>query len=310
MLARLLLVAASSAALEANLFAATPLAALRGGADEAGVATFAVESAYTSARAAATTSVARWRRDVDDGRLCPAGWSAEAGGLFTDTLKGYDGATRSYWRDAQRAASRARLAGYLASEIEAAHRDQLSSAAERRLRQLRAALGKSYAASGSSAGFEAELAKVEHAFDADATRCAVPALELGAERAKAAFLNEARGVVRDFEASPAGQLIATRGERARATKAAKTAQKQAAKASARGAPPSLVPKSMNVAFQLVGMLRPRGFGNMQGFCSYALGPHSLLFGFADDRDPAGDMGGDDALPLLRLQPKFTVDLDM
>ena len=108
----------------------------------------------------------------------------------------------------------------------------------------------------------------------------------------------------------AGQLIATRGERARATKAAKTAQKQAAKASARGAPPSLVPKSMNVAFQLVGMLRPRGFGNMQGFCSYALGPHSLLFGFADDRDPAGDLGGDDALPLLRLQPKFTVDLDM
>ena len=75
MLARLLLVAASSAALEANRFAATPLAALRGGADEAGLATFAVESAYTSARAAATTSVARWRRDVDDGRLCPAGWS-------------------------------------------------------------------------------------------------------------------------------------------------------------------------------------------------------------------------------------------
>ena len=281
-----------------------------GGEGEGARAVFAVESAYTAAKAEAASGMARWRRDVDEGRLCPKGWSDEASGLFTATLKAFDASTRAFWQAAARAESRRALAGYLASEIEAAHRDQLSSAAERRLRQLRAALGKSYAASGSAAGFEAELAKVEHAFDADATRCAVPALELGAERAKAAFLNEARGVVRDFEASPAGQLIATRGERARATKAAKTAQKQAAKASARGAPPSLVPKSMNVAFQLVGMLRPRGFGNMQGFCSYALGPHSLLFGFADDRDPAGDMGGDDALPLLRLQPKFTVDLDM
>ena len=67
-------------------------------------------------------------RDVDDGRLCPAGWSAEAGGLFTDTLKAYDGATRGYWRDAQRAAPRARPAGYLASGNDAAPRDQLAGA--------------------------------------------------------------------------------------------------------------------------------------------------------------------------------------
>ena len=64
---------------------------------------------------------------------------------------------------------------------------------------------------------------------------------------------------------------------------------------------------MNVAVQLVGMLRPVGLGNLQGFCSYAMGPHSLLFGYADDR--SDDMGEDGA-PLFRLQPKFTLDVDM
>ena len=79
----------------------------------------------------------------------------------------------------------------------------------------------------------------------------------------------------------------------------------------RGKAPSLKPKAMNLAFQLVGMLRPRGFGNLQGFASYAMGPHSVLFGYADDRDASGtDMGGDDAAPLLRLQPKFTLDVDL
>ena len=281
-----------------------------GGEGEGARAVFAVESAYTAAKAEAASGVARWRRDVDEGRLCPKGWSDEASGLFTATLKAFDASTRAFWQAAARAESRRALAGYLASEIEAAHRDQLASAAERRLRQLKAALAQSYARTGAAAGFEAELRKVEHAFDADATRCAVPALQLGADRARDAFLNEARAIVRDFEASPTGQLIATRGERARARKAAKSAQRAAAKASSRGQPPSLVPKAVNVAFQLVGMLRPRGFGNMQGFCSYALGPHSLLFGYADDRDASGDMGGADEVPLLRFQPKFTVDVDM
>jgi len=69
-------------------------------------------------------------------------------------------------------------------------------------------------------------------------------------------------------------------------------------------------QALNCAVQLVGMLRPKGFGNMQAFCNYAIGPHSILFGFSDDRDVAGDMSASDDIPLLRLQPKFTIDLDL
>ena len=65
-----------------------------------------------------------------------------------------------------------------------------------------------------------------------------------------------------------------------------------------------------VAVQLVGMLRPVGLGNLQGYCSYAMGPHSLLFGYADDRDPNGGGMDGDEIPLFRLQPKFTVDVDL
>ena len=71
-----------------------------------------------------------------------------------------------------------------------------------------------------------------------------------------------------------------------------------------------MPKAVNVAVQLVGMLRPVGLGNLQGYCSYAMGPHSLLFGYADDRDPNGGGMDGDEIPLFRLQPKFTVDVDL
>ena len=114
----------------------------------------------------------------------------------------------------------------------------------------------------------------------------------------------------DFEASPAAQLVATRGERKRAEKAAKAAQRAARQDAAKGKAPSLVPKAVNVAVQLVGMLRPVGLGNLQGYCSYAMGPHSLLFGYADDRDPNGGGMDGDEIPLFRLQPKFTVDVDL
>ncbi len=180
------------------------------------------------------------------------------------------------------------------------------------MRQLKAALGRVYAKAGSADAdaFDAELRKAEHDFDGDAARCRVDALKLEGVDERTAFLDAARQLASDFEASPAAQLVATRGERKRAEKAAKAAQRAARQDAAKGKAPSLVPKAVNVAVQLVGMLRPVGLGNLQGYCSYAMGPHSLLFGYADDRDPNGGGMDGDEIPLFRLQPKFPVDVDL
>jgi len=80
-----------------------------------------------------------------------------------------------------------------------------------------------------------------------------------------------------------------------------------------GGPLSLLPRISNVALNLVGMLRPPGLGNLQGFVGYAtslLGlPLDLMLGVHNDGDAPEVMGEDREYPLLRVQPKIHFDVD-
>lgn len=67
------------------------------------------------------------------------------------------------------------------------------------------------------------------------------------------------------------------------------------------------PRGILPGFHLVGMLRHVGAGNLNGFAGYQLGPHSVNFGYANDR---GDPETGDDSPLLRLQPKVHFDIDL
>lgn len=73
-------------------------------------------------------------------------------------------------------------------------------------------------------------------------------------------------------------------------------------------------RGLNVALNLVGMFRPPGFGNLQGFANYATSlmglPLELLLGFQNDGDSPDVMGEDREYPLLRLQPKVHFDIDL
>ncbi len=75
---RVLAVAASASAIRST-HQTRPLQ-VRGGADDAR-ATHACAAALAAAKGKAAPKIARWRLDVDDGRLCPKGWSAEASSL-------------------------------------------------------------------------------------------------------------------------------------------------------------------------------------------------------------------------------------
>jgi len=71
-------------------------------------------------------------------------------------------------------------------------------------------------------------------------------------------------------------------------------------------------RSVNLGLDLVAMLRPDGFGNLQGFAGYQSGGNSFTFGVhndADDPQTVAQFGGVRP-PLLRIQPKLKVDVEL
>ena len=71
-------------------------------------------------------------------------------------------------------------------------------------------------------------------------------------------------------------------------------------------------KAIDFGLDLVAMLRPDGFGSLQGFAGYQLGGNSVTFGVhndADDPQVISQFGGVRP-PLLRVQPKLRVDVEL
>lgn len=71
-------------------------------------------------------------------------------------------------------------------------------------------------------------------------------------------------------------------------------------------------RSVDIGLDLVAVLRPDGFGSLQGYAGYQLGGNSITFGIhndADDPQTIAQFGGVRP-PLLRVQPKLRVDVEM
>jgi len=183
----------------------------------ADTARFACDAAADRARSRVDAAVARWKRDVDDARLAPKGWAAEAAEVHRDALVRYDAATVAYWRDGPtRAATRAALEAAVFDDIRKAHRKQLDTASAKRLRQLRRRLEKACAADPrgelDAANADALVADAEFDFDLDATRCCVPSLDLLAGDARLKFRDAAKRLAADFPETPAAQVLAAKAE--------------------------------------------------------------------------------------------------
>ena len=107
----------------------------------------------------------------------------------------------------------------------------------------------------------------------------------------------------DFPESPAAKLETVR-KMDRVTKKPKKKKKKGSKGG----------RAVNIALNLVGMLRPPGYGNLQGFVGYSTGllglPLELMLGVQNDGDSPEVVGEDREYPLLRLQPKVHFDIDL
>jgi hypothetical protein len=71
-------------------------------------------------------------------------------------------------------------------------------------------------------------------------------------------------------------------------------------------------RSLDFGLDLVAVLRPDGYGSLQGFAGYQLGGNSITFGIHNDADDPSTIAqfGGVRPPLLRIQPKLRVDVEM
>ncbi|KAJ1454844.1 hypothetical protein M885DRAFT_521115 [Pelagophyceae sp. CCMP2097] len=290
--------------------------AAAGHGDEGLVASYCCDAAASELRGVAAEKVATWKRVFAARGAAPAGWATSVTEALVDAVGSYDARTLRFAEahSAVRLAQRDSLKAFIADAAEAVQAEHVEAMSRKHLRRLERALARAAARAEDGAlspeAGEALERSAEFDFDLDVTRTelgAPLALPLGA--ARTAFADDARALTSGFAASPTALLLAAKAEERKANKATRAARREATVAD-RGANKAARPMSVACAVQLVAMLRPRGFGSLQGFCSYALGPHSILAGYANDRDMSGDMAASDAQPLLRLQPKLNFDLDI
>jgi hypothetical protein len=124
----------------------------------------------------------------------------------------------------------------------------------------------------------------------------VPELGLTKDKAARELANKLNDALTNFPDSPAAKL-----KRAAAVEKVVNKKKQPGQ------------RSIDFGLDLVAMLRPDGFGSFQGYAGYNLpGGNSITFGVhndADDPQVIAQFGGVRP-PLLRVQPKLRVDVEM
>jgi hypothetical protein len=133
------------------------------------------------------------------------------------------------------------------------------------------------------------------AFEKAAENLAVPMLGLNKDRPLREFTAKLNDSLMAFPDSPAAKIKRTRQTKTVVSKNKKPGQ-----------------RSFGFGLDLVAVLRPDGFGSLQGFCGYQIGGNSLTFGIhndADDPSVIAQFGGVRP-PLLRVQPKLRVDVEM
>jgi hypothetical protein len=141
----------------------------------------------------------------------------------------------------------------------------------------------------------ASMRNAAFAFETGIDALQIPSLGLTKDKAIREMSGKLADVLSTFPDSPEAQL-----KRIKAVK--KTTSKQRKPSS----------RSVDLGLDLVAMIRPDGFGSLQGYAGYQIGGNSITVGVANDADDPqvlAQMGGVRP-PLIRVQPKLRVDVEL
>jgi hypothetical protein len=141
----------------------------------------------------------------------------------------------------------------------------------------------------------AAMRKEAFHFETIATDLQVPTLGLTEEKAVREMAVKLNDALMTFPDTPEAKLKRTKKVDTTVKKEKKPGQ-----------------RSVDLGVDLVAVLRPDGFGSLQGFCGYQLGGNSITLGIhndADDPQTIAQFGGVRP-PLLRVQPKLRIDVEL
>ncbi len=142
---------------------------------------------------------------------------------------------------------------------------------------------------------EAAVRSAAFAFDTAMEDLEVPSLSLTKSKASQEMSNKLNTALLTFPDSPAARL---------------KLMKQVSRAVNKQKQPT--ERSVDLGLDLVAMIRPDGFGNLQGFGGYQLGGNNIIVGVHNDADEPGVISqfGGKRPPFLRVQPKLKVDIEL
>jgi hypothetical protein len=279
---------------------------------EAGVASEALDTphvaqafltcrqAYAKQARTARAKMVAWRSRVGRG-LCVDGFGADADALRKRTLDGYDAESLASAGLPSVSEYRLEIRNQLQELVDGGIRElfeaQVSNLEKSTLKKFQAQLLRTTSSSEESAFDDSAAAMRTWAYNFDSTMSELEVSSLGltkdkASREMSAKLNE---VLTEFPDSPQAQLKRLKQVKKTTSKERKPTQ-----------------RAVDLGLDLVAMIRPDGFGSLQGFAGYQLGGNSITVGIhndADDPQVIAQFGGVRP-PLLRVQPKLRVDIEL
>lgn len=265
-------------------------------------AILACNDAYSRASRMSRSKIAMWKHRTSRGLLVD-NFGPRADSLIKNALDLFD-------RDTMAAAGLPR-AGEKRLEI----RSQLRERTEKMIRELhavqmallekstlkkfnKALLRKLGADDRSEKFYENNAAVLQNAlfaFEKTASTLQVTSLALAKSKYVQSMSEKLNNLLVGFTDSPAAKIKAMKGVAQTVSKKKKPTE-----------------GSVDIALDFVAMIRPDGFGNLQGFAGYQFGPHSVTVGLhndADDPQVISSFGGVRP-PFIRVQPKLKLDIEL
>ena len=259
-----------------------------------------VGSAYTKQSRAARAKIASWRSRAARG-LWVEGYGSDAEALRKRILGSFDSETLAAAGlpgvAPYRLEMRNQLAGLVDTSIRELFATQVANLEKSSLKKCRAQLLKKLDVSPEDAPSEnaAIIKSAAFAFENTMMDLQVPSLSLTKDQACRDMEAKLADEVLTFADSPAAQIKRTKKVSKVTNKEKKPGQ-----------------RALDFGLDLVAVLRPDGYGSLQGFAGYQAGGNSVTFGIhndADDPQTIAQFGGVRP-PLLRIQPKLRVDVEM
>lgn len=257
---------------------------------------FAVEEAYSAGIAQSEAVMNQWRSRVSNGKVVENfGKRAEA--LIGDVKKSFFARTLGCRVVRERADRVSLLTMNIRNTAENLLKQQVTILQASTVAAFKKALVKVMRNGGGNEEDENALRIASYEFRAKVGGLESDALGLDASAAISELASSLQMTLKDFPESNQARLESIRLMDRKAKK-----------------PKKKKGRAVNIGLNLVGMLRPPGYGNLQGFAGYATSafglPLDLLLGVQNDGDSPEVMGDDREYPILRLQPKIHFDIDV